>query len=143
MTNTFDYDQTFRSGKSPLSSEYERLFAMLVPAEGKCNTVEGELLRASSKIYHDYYNNGFGNNWSGAYKFLDVHFGLKTSERKILHKYAKGKIAPRNDAQYSSDDKIAATLESLAERLMIAILDVERRGNGFTPNNEDMWDYTD
>lgn len=58
----------------PLSEKAEELFEQLVPASGNCETLQGELLRASSKIGYDWYNNGWGcNNWSGAVIFLREH----------------------------------------------------------------------
>lgn len=38
--------------------EYEKLWNELVPAEGEAETVNGEILRASSKLYHEFFNNG-------------------------------------------------------------------------------------
>jgi hypothetical protein len=37
------------------------------------STVEGELLCAASRIAHDYWNNGGGNNVSGAFYYLRQH----------------------------------------------------------------------
>lgn len=48
----------------------ESLYKTLVPMSGSCETIEGELIRASSRIYYDYYNNGMLNNTSGAVRFL-------------------------------------------------------------------------
>lgn len=58
----------------PLSAMQEHLFAQLVPGSGKCDTLQGEMLRAASKIGYDWYNNGWGcNNWSGAVCFLQAN----------------------------------------------------------------------
>jgi len=60
------WDQTH-----PLTKTAETLFEKLVPTMGHCDSLQGELLRASSKISYDWYNNGWGcNNWSGAVVFL-------------------------------------------------------------------------
>ena len=134
----FNSEMTFWSGTSPLSSEYNRLRSELVPDYGKCDTLEGELLRASSRIYYDYYNNGFGNNWSGAYNFLDEHLGLTASERKALRGYARGKII--NRARYGRDTAIASVLENLSNRVVNHILNIERSGNGWTLNHGDMFE---
>jgi hypothetical protein len=135
----YNPDTSLYSGKSPLSAEYNRLFALLVPSEGRCATLEGEMLRASSRIYHDYYNNGFGNNWSGAHRFLDKHLGLRSSERKMLGRYARGRICKRSEGQYGSNDPIAIALEDIATRVVEWVLTVEK--TGFNENNEDMFDY--
>ena len=39
-------------------NEYERLYDDIVPASGSCETREGEMLRASSRLYYRYYNDG-------------------------------------------------------------------------------------
>jgi len=60
------WDQTH-----PLTKTAETLFEKLVPTMGSCETLQGELVRASSRISYDWYNNGWGcNNWSGAVVFL-------------------------------------------------------------------------
>ena len=38
--------------------EYENLWRRLVPAEGKASTVAGEVLRAVSRLYYRWYNDG-------------------------------------------------------------------------------------
>ena len=38
--------------------EYKKLWDELVPAEGEAKTVNGEILRASGKLYHEFFNNG-------------------------------------------------------------------------------------
>jgi len=132
----YNPDATFYNSKNPMSAAYERLYAKLVPQCGKCDTVEGELLRASSRIYHDYYNNGFGNNWSGALNYLDQHFGLKAGERRLLRAYARGKIVKRST--YNTNTAIPAALEGIAERVVqhVALAEV----TGLTPNSDDMFD---
>lgn len=40
---------------------YDDLWALLVPAWGECPKAYAEPLRASSQLYYDGYNNGFGN----------------------------------------------------------------------------------
>lgn len=38
--------------------EYDELWTKLVPPIGDAETTNGELLRTSAKLYHDYFNNG-------------------------------------------------------------------------------------
>lgn len=42
----------------------------LVPGAGAAETLAGEMFRAATRIYYDAFNNGFGNNTSGAMNFL-------------------------------------------------------------------------
>jgi len=41
-----------------LDEQWDELFKKLVPLVGKCDTVEGELIRAASKVIYRYYNDG-------------------------------------------------------------------------------------
>ena len=45
-----------RNGKH--QDEYDKLYDELVPDSGNADTLEGELLRASSKLYYRYFNDG-------------------------------------------------------------------------------------
>jgi hypothetical protein len=66
---------TFWNQEHPLSVKAQELFDTLVPTIGSCTTLQGELLRASTRIGYDWFNNGWGcNNWSGAVVFLRTHF---------------------------------------------------------------------
>ena len=42
-------------------SEYDKMYEDLVPAMGKAETTEGEVLRGISRLTYDYFNNGNGN----------------------------------------------------------------------------------
>lgn len=66
----------------PLSATADALYDKLIPSSGSCSTLQGELLRASSKIGYDWYNNGWGcNNWSGAVCFLQEHAARLSAKR--------------------------------------------------------------
>ena len=56
-----DLTDTYWSGKGRHQEDYDTLFKQLVPAQGKCETTRGELIRAISKLYYDLYNNGLCN----------------------------------------------------------------------------------
>ena len=63
-----------------LQKEYEALYEAHVPPQGECETLAGEVLRASSRIYHDAFNNGFCNNTTGAWNFLDQYVPSKAMQ---------------------------------------------------------------
>ena len=65
--------KTYWNQSGKYQAEYDALYDTLIPSMGNASTLEGELLRAISKIYYDAYNNGYGNNLSGAYNFLVKH----------------------------------------------------------------------
>jgi hypothetical protein len=114
--------------------EYNELFAKLVPAEGKCETLEGEILRAASRISYDYTNNGFGNNWSGALNFLDRYLHLTPEELQVLKPYARGRVVRDFPGMYEETDPILATCEALIYRA------IERAKNVVPPDFPDMFD---
>ena len=49
---------TYWNNNGKYNHEYEILWRRLVPAEGKANTVAGEVLRAVSRLYYRWYNDG-------------------------------------------------------------------------------------
>jgi len=128
----------------PLSAEYQRLNEQLVPPMGECDTLQGELLRAASKIGYDWYNNGWGcNNWSGAVVFLKQYAGIIGSartptERDVFmealayaHLFSHGEPAPKNE---SRADQFVTTIVA---HVVQCILDNP------TPiaNTLDMWNF--
>jgi hypothetical protein len=95
-------------------TDYKAAYAALVPLDGKCNTMQGECLRAASRIYYDYINNGFGNNWSGALAYLEKYGALPTSIKRFLKPYSTGKIAC--DSSYDENDLIYYAISILVAR---------------------------
>lgn len=66
---------TFWNEKHPLSVKSQALYEQLVPGSGSSDSLQGELLRASSRISYDWFNNGWGcNNWSGAVRFIEANY---------------------------------------------------------------------
>jgi hypothetical protein len=64
---------TYWERTGPHQREYDQFYAELVPDTGMSQTIEGELLSAASRLCYDYWNNGGGNNVSGAFYFLRQH----------------------------------------------------------------------
>jgi len=50
--------RTFWNNNSAVQAAYNSLWKKLVPDQDHCKTVEGEMLRAASKMYYRYYNDG-------------------------------------------------------------------------------------
>jgi hypothetical protein len=101
---------TFWGADHPLSAKANELYDVLVPMDGNCGSLQGELLRASTRISYDWFNNGWGcNNWSGAVIFIRKFFSelpVQPSEEilaKLKHElsyvieYSHGERAPRNE----------------------------------------------
>ena len=99
---------TFWNEQHPLTKQASDLFDQLVPAEGTSNAVVGELLRASTRIGYDWFNNGWGcNNWSGAVNYirqnvdeldLDAEVLAKLNhELNYVYEFSHGEPAPHNE----------------------------------------------
>ena len=52
--------------------EYDELYKKLVPAQGKAETLNGELLRAIGILYYEYCNNGNCNAFNGISEYDEV-----------------------------------------------------------------------
>jgi len=103
----------------------------LVPAMGQADTQRGEVWRAASKIYHDYYNNGFGNQWQAPLSFLDRYSKMDPAILDFLSLYANGNV--HSGAGRSNDDRY---LEKMIDD---AIMSIETIPSDM-PARNDMWD---
>lgn len=111
---------------------YNSLNSALVPSSGACETVEGELLRAVSKIYYDAYNNGGGNNVSGPLCFLKEKLpGFKSEWFSAIEEPAHG------NGGYSKADY--GILEEMTDT---TIRYVKSKNGKYTPNEDDMWNFS-
>ncbi len=117
---------------------FQPLWDRLVPDEGKCETLEGELLRAIGRIYHDYLNNGFGNNWSGALNFLDTHLGVTKPVCELLSQYSRGRVV--RGPSFDQNDPILVALDTLGRSVLTRIT---TNLSNLTPNPCDMFDLQD
>jgi hypothetical protein len=128
----------------PLSQQSEELFQELVPISGNCQTLQGELLRAASKIGYDWYNNGWGcNNWSGAVIFLRdyiadlpiMHPDAKSDEfhnaLREVHDFSHGEPAVISDDR--ADQLVTTIQEYVVSKIMANWQPI--------PNTLDMWDF--
>jgi hypothetical protein len=80
-----DTPHTYYSGTGQLQKEYDALYAELVPSMGKADTIEGEVLRAASKIIYRHYNDGDEFN-QASFDQLKPYIGHVTSYDDLAHK---------------------------------------------------------
>jgi hypothetical protein len=119
-----------------LEKRYEALFDALVPFSGKCETEEGETLRAVSKIHYRYYNDGD--------KFYEG-YGCETAGPS--HAYLvdvspfRDKVAPILDKMDGTDDtQYEEGLNELADTVVSLIELQLRLDKPLTPNDTDMFE---
>lgn len=113
-----------------LEKRNEVLFSKLVPFQGKCETLEGESLRAINRIIYRYYNDG--DYWFDGY-------GIETAgpAESFLRQYCPIDLRPELDASYGCDDKeYEKQLEIILEKILTYI---ESRTQ-YAPNYQDMHD---
>lgn len=135
------WDQTH-----PLSADYERLFEQLVPVNGKCETLQGECLRAATKIGYDWYSNGWGcNNWSGAVVFLREHAMVLAAKRSEEER-AEFIAALRFCDNFSHGERVTCRDEDADKKSTVitafvtqCCLDNPER----IVNTLDMWDFSE
>jgi hypothetical protein len=117
---------TYWNNKGKYEAEAS-LLQKLVPSTGHCITFKGEVWRATTKIYYDYYNNGWGNTWKAPAAFLITHVDLPESVRTALYDHANGNM------HY---DSCATEIELLVDTVVEQL-----RGMNERPNVVDMWEF--
>lgn len=116
----------------------EELFDKYVPSMGKSDILAGELIRAVCKLRYEMYNNGFGNNVSGALNFLDANVPGLTPEFKALYDNARGIIY---FGDYSNICPKVKAMNSLMTKVVEFIN--EHPETETTPNEVDMYELED
>ncbi len=112
------------------------LFEELVPAEGKADTVAGEIIRAVSRIGYRNYNDG---------DHVGVGYGKETCNpaARFLMARAGNEVKRAVEDMWGVRDsrRYKAAVTTL-EEAVLAYLD-EHPELKETPNTEDMWDFID
>lgn len=128
-------EKSYWNGNGTFQATYQKLYDALVPDSGSCANLEGELLRASCKLYYDYYNNGMCNNTSGPARFIMKKLeAVLTPEvnSAILDIYYEC-----NGGGYTSKD-LENQLEVLADFIIVYIAG---KNGEYQANSEDMYDF--
>jgi len=123
--------------KGKYQADYARLCEALIPGMGNCETVAGEMLRCVSRLAHDLYNNGMGNNTSGAVNFLKAKGAIDSNTHATIYEYTRGLLY---DGRYKGDS-LQVAVEHAIDSAMELIL--AHPVLATLPNTEDMFDYED
>ena len=121
-------------GKGTHQADYDRL-VQLMPGMGNANTVAGELIRAVSKLGHDFYNNGMGNNTSGAINFLLAKGAVDKQTHATIHEYTRGLLY---DGRYEGDALQVAVEHMIDQTVQFILANPQLETQ---PNSEDMFEY--
>lgn len=131
---TFNWkDISFWNNNHALKPVYDKLWDELVPEDGKCETIEGECLRASSRLAYDCFNNGFCNNTSGALKWLVQEFDHPEMIRVATM------LAPYTNGFSGESVGGVVLVDYLAQEVTKAVAAVET----YTPNSQDLFSLQD
>ena len=106
-------ENTYWNGNGKYQAEFDELLD-LMPGSGKSDVVAGELIRAANRLAYDFYNNGMGNNTSGAINFLDYYGVLDMDRTNIfgkIYEYTRGRIYHGN---YNGDE-LQTAIESMID----------------------------
>lgn len=130
-------ENTYWNHKGRFQAEYEQMSTDLMPAMGKANSVAGELIRAVSKLGYDLYNNGMGNNTSGAANFLREQGAIDPDTYATIYEYTRGRLYEGN----YRGDSLQVAIERAVDMTVEMIL---RNPQLITmPNDTDMLDLSD
>ena len=127
---------TYWNKQGAHQADYDRLVE-LMPMMGNCDTVAGELIRAVSKLGHDFYNNGMGNNTSGAVNFLEAKGAIDRNTYCTIYDYTRGALY---QGRYDGDS-LQVAMERMVDQTVEFILanpELETQAN-----TEDMFDYSE
>ena len=132
-------ENTYWNGKGKYQSQFDELIK-LMPGSGKSDVIAGELIRSANRLAYDFYNNGMGNNTSGAINFLDYYCVLDTDNTNIygrIYEYTRGRI--HQGRCEGSDLQIA--IESMMDMTIEFIL--ARPNLKTDENDDDLFDFED
>ena len=130
---------TYWNKAGKYQADYDRLVEAM-PDMGNCDTTAGEMIRAASKLGYDFYNNGMGNNTSGAINFLDEQgvFDMdRTNIYGVIYEFTRGRVY---DGRYNGD-ALQVAIERMVDMTIELIL-----ANPYLEtqkNTLDMFDYSD
>jgi hypothetical protein len=131
-------EKTYWNANGKFQKESEKLLDELVPYSGKCDTIEGENLRALFSIYYDYYNNGMCNDTSGAVNWLISQTSyIRQVTNVSIYKELNQIKKHSNTFTYCKDD-LEEELEKIADNVIQYV--ISKNGN-YSPNYKDMHDY--
>ena len=129
-------ENTYWSQNGKYQADYDRLVG-LMPAMGNSNKVAGELIRCVSRLGHELYNNGMGNNSSGAVNMLRAYGAIDGDTHETIHPMTMGRLYSGN---YNGDSFQRAIESSIDQTIEFILDDPELE----TKNNEvDMFTYED
>jgi len=131
-----DMENTYWANKGKYQKDYDRLLE-LMPIMGNSDKVAGELIRAVSKLGYELYNNGMGNNSSGAVNMLRAYGVINGDTYETIYPMTKGRTYNGN----YNGDSFQLAIESSIDQTIKHILDNPKLES--QDNSVDMFTYED
>ena len=128
-------ENTYYNGNGKFQADFNRLCDDLIPTMGNCDTVAGEMLRSVTRLAHDLYNNGMGNNTSGAVNFLLAKGAIDDRTHSTIHEFTRGLLY---EGHYKGDSFQCAVESAIDQTVQLILNNPELITQ---PNTEDMFDY--
>lgn len=129
-------ENTYWNQKGKYQEQYDQWANELMPMSGTCETVAGEMIRAASKLGYDFYNNGMGNDTTGALNYLRDNKVIDVDTYKTIVPYTG-----EYDHYYGKydGDSLQVAIESMVDQTIEKIL---AKPELLTEENtEDIFDY--
>lgn len=129
-------ENTYWNRKGKHQETFDEL-CKLMPMMGKCDTIAGELIRSANRLAYDFYNNGMGNNTSGAVNFLFAKSVIDPETYGTIYEYTRGRIYR---GKYDGD-----ALQVAIERTVDMTVEMIKNNPTLitTKNVEDLFSYED
>lgn len=99
--------------------DYDRLYDDLVPDVGDCDVIAGELIRAASKLGHDFYNNRMCNNTTGSIHLL-LNYNCICADTYLT---IKPMCEEGRSYEGDYDDEEQREIELLVDQTVLKVLD--------------------
>lgn len=118
------------------SKEWDALSDKLVKPSGKSTTIAGEAIRAASRLCYECYNNGWGNNVSGAYFYLSSFFDKYNVDFDEFSYFED----PSFDGRFQDEQKEGKLIDQMIDNVYTVITKTYPSLQT-TKNSKDMWEY--
>lgn len=125
---TYTSDNNYFDSTSIHQAAFDRLYGELVPSYGEAETVKGETLRAASRVYYDWFNNGFCNITAPHFELMldflrsqesNYDFGHEMNEIDAV--VAEIEESGEYPAEFSDYVHVSDALESILDKIVLKL----------------------
>jgi len=129
-------ENTYWNGQGKFQKEFDEIIK-LMPPSGNSDVLAGELIRSANRLAYDFYNNGMGNNTSGAVNFLKHHSVISDEIYNTIHPWTTGRVYNGN----YDGDSLQVAIEGMMDMTVEMIV---RNPQLMTiANEDDLFNYSD